>query len=82
VFSIAGTIGNESSPIHKIITGLVTHGCIRATCLGALELGFHTILVSDGHSSFSKDAPRLIEKWNRNLAEKGAELISAGEVIF
>ena len=65
-----------------IITGLVTHGCVRATCLGALDLGYHTILVSDGHSSYSKDAPRLIEKWNRTLADEGASVISAGDVVF
>ena len=65
-----------------IITGLVTHGCVRATCLGALERGYHTILVSDGHSSFSKDAPKLIEKWNRTLAVKGAKVMCAEEVDF
>lgn len=63
-----------------VITGLVTHGCVRATCLGALELGYKTILVSNGHSSFSKDAPKLIEKWNRTLGEKGAAVMSAEEV--
>ena len=32
-----------------IITGLVTNGCIRATCIGGYELGYRVILVEDGH---------------------------------
>ena len=72
----------RSGVTKLIICGLVTHGCVRATCLGALDLGYHTILVSDGHSSYSKDAPKLIEKWNRTLAEKGAEVICAEDVVF
>ena len=45
-----------------VVTGLVTHGCVKATCLGARELGYNVILVQDGHSSFSKGAARLIEE--------------------
>ena len=65
-----------------VINGLVTHGCVRATTLGALEEGYRVILVEDGHSSFSKDAPKLIEKWNRTLHQKGAELMRAEDVDF
>lgn len=65
-----------------VINGLVTHGCVRATTLGALEEGFRVILVEDGHSSFSKDAPKLIKKWNRTLQKKGAELMKTGDVDF
>ena len=41
-----------------IVTGLVTHGCVRATCEGALALGYGVVLAADGHSSYSKDATR------------------------
>ena len=34
-----------------VITGLVTHGCVKATCLGAIDEGYKIVLVSDGHSS-------------------------------
>jgi len=47
-----------------VVTGLVIHGCVKATCLGALEKGYMVVLVSDAHSNFSKDAPKMIEKWN------------------
>jgi nicotinamidase-related amidase len=65
-----------------VMTGLVTHGCVKATCLGAIEEGYKVVLVSDGHSSFSKDAAILIEKWNRAINEKGAELIETQNVSF
>jgi len=65
-----------------IITGLVTHGCVKATSLGAIDKGYKVMLVSDGHSNFSKDAPQLIEKWNQAICEKGAELIGTQNVNF
>jgi len=65
-----------------VITGLVSHGCVRATCLGAIERGYRVVLVSDGHSSYSKDAEKLVDKWNSTLMEKGAELRKARAVEF
>lgn len=65
-----------------VITGLVTHGCVRATCLGALQLGYRVILAEDGHSSFSKEAAKLIEEWNQKLSAMEAELKPASEIDF
>jgi nicotinamidase-related amidase len=64
------------------ISGLVTHGCVRATSQGALQHGYTVVLVRDAHSSFSKDAPKLIEKWNHALHEKGVALIATENVNF
>lgn len=63
-----------------VVTGLVTHGCVRATSLGALSLGLDLVLVADGHSSYSRDAAQQIDKWNRQLAEAGARLAPAAQV--
>ena len=65
-----------------VLTGLVTHGCVRATAIGALELGYRVILVTDGHSNFNKDAAKLIEKWNHDLGEIGVELLPTAAVQF
>ena len=65
-----------------VVTGLVTHGCVKATCLGALDLGYQLVLVSDAHSSYSKDAAQMIEKWNNALHEKGALLQQTRQVEF
>jgi nicotinamidase-related amidase len=73
----------EKRNVNVLVTiGLVTHGCVKATCLGALNEGYKVVLVSDGHSSYSKDAAQLIEKWNRAISEKGAELIETQNVSF
>jgi nicotinamidase-related amidase len=65
-----------------VITGMVTHGCVKNTCLGALPLGYETILVEDAHSSFSKQASELIGEWNKTLSEKGAVVVPAARVSF
>ena len=65
-----------------VVTGLVTHGCVKATCIGAQEAGFNVILVQDGHSSFSKDAARLIEEWNEKLSAKQVAVRPTAEITF
>ncbi len=65
-----------------VITGLVTHGCVKATCLGALEEGYQVVLVADAHSSYSKDAAELIRKWNHELGSRGAKVVSTQDVQY
>ena len=65
---------------HLVIAGLVTHGCVKATCLGARQLGYTVILVKDGHSNYSKDAGRLIEEWNQKLGAQGCELAATSQI--
>jgi nicotinamidase-related amidase len=65
-----------------VVAGLVTHGCVKATCLGARQLGYSVILVKDGHSSYSKEAARLMEEWNQKLNAQGCELKSTSEIEF
>lgn len=65
-----------------VLTGLVTHGCVKATCLGALEAGYKVVLASDAHSNFSKDAAKVIEKWNQELGNKGVLLVETQSVSF
>ena len=59
-----------------------THGCVKATCLGALDLGYQVSLVKDGHSNYSKDGPDLIEKWNQKLSDNGVVVKFAEEKKF
>jgi nicotinamidase-related amidase len=68
--------------IRKLaICGLVTHGCVKAGTLDALKLGYQTTLISDAHSSYSKDAARLIIEWNAKLEQAGARLCTTQEYI-
>ena len=79
------TLGDELAKrgiTRLVICGLVTHGCVKAGTLDAVRLGYQTTLVSDAHSSYSKDAPRLIEQWNGKLAQAGAHLAATQDVQF
>lgn len=65
-----------------VVTGLVTHGCVKASCIGAQEAGFDVILAQDGHSSFSKDATDLIEKWHEKLSARQVAVRPTAEIMF
>jgi nicotinamidase-related amidase len=77
-----GEILQSLNITHLVVTGVVTHGCVKATCLGARQLGYRVTLVEDGHSSYSKDAARLIMEWNEKLKAQGCELKAAEEIQF
>jgi len=64
-----------------IITGLVTHGCVKAACLGAKAAGYQVILAADAHSSFNKEAGKLIEEWNEKLKEQGIRVIPTRDIF-
>lgn len=65
-----------------VAVGLVTHGCVKATCLGAKARGYAVVLAGDGHSSYSKDAARLIEEWHVKLTAAGVAVQPAQEIVF
>ena len=65
-----------------VIMGLVTHGCVQATCVDASKRGYQVTLVSDGHSNFHKQAARVIEEWNRKLSNGTVQLKSTQEIDF
>ncbi|NOQ38689.1 MAG: isochorismatase family protein [Anaerolineales bacterium] len=67
---------------NLLITGLVTQGCIRATCLGGLELGYRVSLVEDVHSNYNQEATAVIEKWQKELELAGVEIISTDRIEF
>ena len=65
-----------------VAAGLVTHGCVKSTCLGALELGYQVVLAGDAHSSYNADAPAMITKWNQQLAEQGVQVKDSAQISF
>lgn len=65
-----------------IASGLVTHGCVQATCLGGLELGYKVILAKDAHSNSSQTATKIIKKWHAKLADAGVELLETSKINF
>ena len=65
-----------------VITGLVTNGCVRATSIGAHDLGYRVVLVEDGHSTYIKTAASLIKEWKHTLGQEIAEVHPAAEILL
>ena len=65
-----------------VVCGLVTHGCVRATCQGALKLGYHLTLVEDAHSNYSKQAQKIIEEFNQKMCEKNVVVLPTADFDF
>ena len=58
-----------------IVCGLVTHGCIKATCIGGLQEGFKVSLLKNGHTNWSNNAATRITSVEAELAQMGINLI-------
>ena len=65
-----------------VITGLVSHGCIKAACLDGVKLGYQVTLVSDGHSNFNQKPAQVIKETHEKLKEIGVSLKTAREIKF
>lgn len=57
------------------VCGLVSHGCVRASCEGALEKGYKVYLLKNGHTCWGADAKNKIEKAEHDLEVKGIDII-------
>jgi nicotinamidase-related amidase len=64
----------ETNVKTLIMTGLVSHGCVKATCQEAIKLGYTVYLVEDGHSHFNKEGKKLVDKINEEMKMDGAIL--------
>jgi len=68
-----------------VITGLQTEYCIDTTCRRAFSLGYDTILVKDGHSTYDSKtltASQIIEHHNRIIGNWFAKLMATQEMQF
>ena len=65
-----------------LITGLVSHQCIKTTSLGGIELGYKVFLVKCGHSNDLKDAADMIEQVQNELEKAGVMPVFPEELNF
>ncbi len=63
-----------------VACGLVSHGCVRATCLGGLNQGFTVALLRGGHTNWAKDAAEWIEAVEEELSAAGVEIVSLADI--
>jgi len=59
-----------------VICGLVTHGCIKYTCLGAKEEGFRASLLFDGHTNWHPNAQAKIVETESELEKQHIHIFS------
>ena len=65
------------------IVGLISNGCVEATCRGANDLGYKVLLVRDAHSTTYINPESMIEQTNNTLESEGiVELIYTDDVVF
>jgi nicotinamidase-related amidase len=72
----------KRSIVNLVIAGLVTHGCVKSACIDAKRQGYNVTLAKDCHSSFSKDAEKLIEQWNEALIKYGINVAPAADITI
>ena len=56
------------------VCGLVSHGCVKATCFGGLSEGFEVSLLKNGHTNWNKDAEIKISETENELVRAGVIL--------
>jgi Amidases related to nicotinamidase len=57
--------------------GLVSNGCVQYACRDALARGYDTVLASDAHSTWHKDAETIVEGWTDRLVRDGVTAIAS-----
>ena len=68
-------IFDEQGIKEIIVCGLVSNGCIKATCIGGVEKGFKVQLIRNGHSTWNKKAKEIIDTINEEMSTNNIELI-------
>ena len=58
-----------------LVCGLVSHGCVKATCLEGLKSGFQTAILKNGHTNWDKNAEIKKNLVETDLVEKGVKVI-------
>jgi nicotinamidase-related amidase len=69
----------ESKVGEILVCGLVTHGCVRATCLGGASIGLSVGLLRGGHSNWASDAASRIENVERELEAAGVRIVDLAD---
>jgi len=72
----------KSQNITKIlVVGLISNGCIKESCLDALRNNLEVILIKDAHSTFYKNAEKVIDQINNELENAGVSLQTTEELM-
>ena len=66
--------------INRIyLAGLISNGCVKHCCLDGVKNGFAVTCIADAHSTFYRNAEKIIEATNRELEKRGVMLVTSRE---
>lgn len=66
----------ERNKVYQVVIGgLVSHGCVKHTCMGGVKQGYDVHLLRYGHSCWNQDAADKISTTHHILQQLGVELI-------
>jgi nicotinamidase-related amidase len=58
-----------------VVCGLVTHGCVRSTCIGAKKVSLDVSLLKNGHTNWAPDAEAKIRIMEQEMGEVGIRIV-------
>jgi nicotinamidase-related amidase len=59
--------------------GLISNGCVKASCEDALRRGYDVVLLSDGHGTFYAKPETIVASVNADALDLGARLTTVEE---
>jgi len=65
-----------------VVCGLVSHTCVKRTCIGAADHGFEVTLASDGHSNWRSNAEEIINQVNLEMNSIGIIIKDTADIQF
>jgi nicotinamidase-related amidase len=70
----------QTGTTRLYIAGLISNGCVMDTCLDGLKNNYDVVLISDAHSTFYKNAGKIIADINNQMASRGITLKKCSEL--
>jgi nicotinamidase-related amidase len=72
---------SENNVEEILVSGLVSHGCVKSMCIGGLALGLQVALLKNGHTNWDKNALDRIHSVELELMQKGIKVIEKQNVV-
>jgi nicotinamidase-related amidase len=75
---LAGLL-RQNGITRLFLAGLISNGCVKDSCLDATADGFSVTCIADAHSTFYKNADKIINETNKTLVQQGITLVTSQE---
>lgn len=75
------TVLKNNNINEVLICGLVSHGCIKRSCIKAISKGYNISLLENGHTNWNKDAQQKIISTESKLKELGVKMFHRASFV-